>query len=78
MAECNRCGGGVPDVPYFVHEGEMARLERANRRLWIAVIILVIALSVSCVCRAVEAGNAPGIDGQQEVCWHGTGGSDTA
>ena len=31
-------------VPYIVHEGTMARLERANRRLWILSILLVIML----------------------------------
>lgn len=31
-------------IPYFVHEGAMARMERTNKRLWILVLILVIAL----------------------------------
>ena len=30
------------DVPYFVHEGEMARLERSNKRLLIALITTLI------------------------------------
>ena len=34
----------VPDVPYFVHEGEMARLERTNRRLWTLCVVLGFAL----------------------------------
>ena len=32
------------DVPYIVHEGDMARMERSNRRLWIIVLILIVLL----------------------------------
>lgn len=32
------------DVPYIVFEGEMARSERREKRLWIAVIVLIFAL----------------------------------
>ena len=31
-------------VPYIVHEGDMTRLERTNRRLWILSIMLVLLL----------------------------------
>lgn len=31
-------------VPYFVHEGEMCRAERMQKRLWVVIIILIIAL----------------------------------
>lgn len=31
-------------IPYYLHEGEMYRLERINRRIWILLIVLVIAL----------------------------------
>ena len=34
----------VASIPYFAHEGEMSRMERANKRLWIIVIILIVAL----------------------------------
>lgn len=34
-------------VPYFVHEGAMARAERTIRRLWILCIILVLLLTVT-------------------------------
>lgn len=30
-------------IPYYVHEGEVARLERTNKRLWIAVIVIFVA-----------------------------------
>lgn len=31
-------------IPYFVHEGEMNRAERTNKRLWVIIIILIVAL----------------------------------
>lgn len=31
-------------IPYFVHEGDMARLERSNKRMFILVILLILAL----------------------------------
>lgn len=32
------------NVPYIVHEGAMARLERVAKRLWIIAILLIILL----------------------------------
>ena len=35
----------TPDtVPYIVHEGDMARLERSNRRLLIALIAALVVM----------------------------------
>ena len=34
-------------LPYYVHEGEMARLERANKRWFIAFIIVLAMLFVT-------------------------------
>lgn len=31
-------------IPYFVHEGEMARAERTIKRLWILCILLIVLL----------------------------------
>lgn len=31
-------------VPYLVHEGSMVRMERTNRRQWILIILLIVAL----------------------------------
>lgn len=31
-------------IPYFVHEGDMSRMERANKRLWIVILVLIVAL----------------------------------
>lgn len=32
-------------IPYFAHEGIVARMERANRRLWVLCIVLIILLA---------------------------------
>ena len=34
-------------VPYFMHEGELARQERTIRRLWITCLVGFISLVVS-------------------------------
>lgn len=31
-------------ISYFAHEGMMTRMERTNHRLWVTVIILIVAL----------------------------------
>ena len=31
-------------IPYFAHEGEMCRMERTNKRLWILILVLIVAL----------------------------------
>ena len=37
----------VAQVPFFVHEGEVTRLERINKRLWIAVLVVFAAFVLS-------------------------------
>lgn len=32
-------------IPYFAHEGIVAKMERANRRLWILCIVLILLLA---------------------------------
>ena len=34
-------------IPYYVHEGMMARMERVNRRFWILCIILFLGLVIT-------------------------------
>ena len=34
-------------IPYFVHEGEMARMDRNNKRLLTALVVSVIALLIN-------------------------------
>ena len=35
------------DVPYIVHEGAVARLERVIKRMWVLVILLIILFVAS-------------------------------
>lgn len=35
------------NIPYFAHEGIMARMERTIKRLWVLCIILIILLAGS-------------------------------
>lgn len=36
----------IVTIPYFIHEGEMTRLERVNRRLLGALAVVVTALVI--------------------------------
>lgn len=36
-------------IPYVVHESIMYRLERTNKRLWIALVVALILLLISVV-----------------------------
>ena len=31
-------------IPYFSHEGDMVRMERSNKRLWIVILVLIAVL----------------------------------
>lgn len=45
MPDCNSCKSKQPEaVPYIVHESAMARSERAAKRLWIVIILLIVLL----------------------------------
>ena len=48
MQNCEHCNGKdsrVPEsVPYIVHESSMARMERQVKRLWIAVLLLIVLM----------------------------------
>ena len=35
------------EVNYFALDGAMAMMERVNRRLWIVIVILLLALTIS-------------------------------
>ena len=35
------------DVPYIIHEGDVARLERVIKRMWVLVLSLIILLVAS-------------------------------
>lgn len=34
----------VKDIPYIAFESSQARMERVNKRLWIVILVLIIAL----------------------------------
>lgn len=46
---CNAHGkdGEKKSVPYIVHEADMARMERHNKRLWILCIVMFLAFVAS-------------------------------
>ena len=48
MSNCGNCNGkdkNTPEnVPYLVHESEMARAERTIKRLWITTLVLIFML----------------------------------
>lgn len=48
VENCENCkvrAGKEPEsVPYIVHEASMARMERQAKRLWIAVLVLIVML----------------------------------
>lgn len=35
------------NIPYFAHEGMMARMERTIKRLWVLCIILIVLLALT-------------------------------
>lgn len=37
----------MAQIPFYAHEGEVIRLERINKRLWIAVLIVFAAFVIS-------------------------------
>lgn len=37
----------MENISYFAHEAEMAKAERTQRRLWIASLVLTVALVAS-------------------------------
>ena len=47
MSNCSNCKNenvNPEAVPYIVHESAMARAERAAKRLWVVIILLIIML----------------------------------
>lgn len=50
MANCETCkkaNSTSENVPYIVHESAMARMERQIKRLWIALLVVVMVLFAS-------------------------------
>lgn len=44
---CTNCLHQPNPVPFIVHESAMSRAERANKRLWVVIIILVLLLTAT-------------------------------
>lgn len=44
---CKRTHNAPESVPYIVHESSMARMERHTKRLWIALLVVVVMLFTS-------------------------------
>lgn len=45
---CDGCSSGrVSSVPFAVHESDMSRLERSNKRLWAVTLVLIVSLIIS-------------------------------
>ena len=48
--DCNTCKERqkqAEPIPFIAYESGMARMERTNKRLWVIVIILILALIIS-------------------------------
>lgn len=39
------------EIPYIVHESDMARIERREKRMWGVIILLIVALAGGPICR---------------------------
>lgn len=42
---CKKVRKNNEPIPYIVHEADMARMERTNRRLWVALIICIFIIA---------------------------------
>lgn len=38
-------------IPYIVHESDMARIERRERKMWGVIALLIVALAGEVICR---------------------------
>ena len=45
--DCKTCKENKMNVPFIVHEAAMARMERMMRRLWVAIMVLVMLLAAT-------------------------------
>lgn len=54
-------------VPYLVHEGILARMERSNRRLFIIVLVLIVVLAASWIGFVVYESQFEDVSVSQDV-----------
>lgn len=45
------------EIPYFVHESDMARADRKNRRLWLTLNGLLLAISTVLIVGVIKCQN---------------------
>ena len=64
---CETCRERKTEVPYIMHESAMARHERTIKRLWILLIILVLALVGSNLAWVMYEQSFEDISVEQEV-----------
>lgn len=64
---CNNCNTANTSIPLAAHELDMARGERANRRLWIVVIVLIVAALASNLAWVIYETQYTDVDIDQEV-----------
>lgn len=69
QVKCTRCSKPLENanVPFMVHESDMARSERSNRRLWLAVILLIVAMLASNLAWIIYEFQYTDVDIDQEV-----------
>ena len=58
---------GVSMIPYFAHEGEMARMERMVRRMWAVIILLILLLAGSNAAWVMYENQFQDVEVTQEV-----------
>lgn len=65
---CNKCGStdGIT-IPYIVHEDDMARSERLSKRLWIVILVLIVALVGSNIAWIAYESQFVAVDVNQDV-----------
>lgn len=64
---CDGCKSSTAVIPFAVHEHDMTRLERDNKRLWLVVIILIAALIATNMAWIVYEASEVTVDIDQDV-----------
>lgn len=70
MPDCKTCKverKQVADVPYIVHESDMARLERTIKRLWVLLLVVIVLLVGSNIAWIVYESQFEDVSVEQEV-----------
>lgn len=73
---CNKCNSEEITIPYIVHEDDMARSERYNKRLWIVILVLVAALIGSNMAWIVYESQFETISVEQDVAQNARNGDN--